>query len=371
VIVNRKIVKKNPVLRANQKADKKANRDWRLDWGGVLKRNIGKIAALSSETPVGALREIDAAAETVDAQALTEKLTAAGLTGMSGSGFPTAKKIRAFLASKAERRILLINGAECEPGMLTDAWLLKNRQREILSGAAALCAALKPERAVLATRGKTFWFDGVDTGTVEAVRVPLKYPMGEEHFLIRQALGVDLAQDARPAEQGILVLNLQTVYQIFRILNGSYDGKRFVTLADLRTGAARIACVDDQTDVRDALTQAFGTTDGEIYVGGGVISAVKAASGAVFTADASFAALSAAGEIDNETRCKKCGGCTSRCPMGIRVKDIVLARQDDPAADVSGFDAAKCIGCGTCTYFCGAGKDPMAYVAAAKRELRA
>ena len=44
------------------------------------------------------------------------------------------------------------------------------------------------------------------------------------------------------------------------------------------------------------------------------------------------------------------------------MKDIVLAKQKDPRADISAFGADKCIHCGTCTYYCMAGKDPMGYI---------
>lgn len=63
--------------------------------------------------------------------------------------------------------------------------------------------------------------------------VPARYPMGEEHFLIEEILHTSIEKDQYPADFGILVLNLQSIYQISKITNNCYDGGRFITIADL------------------------------------------------------------------------------------------------------------------------------------------
>jgi electron transport complex protein RnfC len=363
MLMNRKMVRKNKQIKKIQQTDKKLCRDRKLERGSVLRRNIGKVVALSSEAPLGNPgAEGGTAPAAMTAGELIAKLEEAQLPGMSGSGFVEAEKIKTFLAANADQKTVLINGAECEPGLLNDAWLMRNRGAQILSGAAILKQALAPARILLASRGSAVYMDGLDTRGVEILRLPLKYPLGEEHFLIEQVLGIHLEKDVLPAARGILVINVQTVYQICRVVNGTYDGGRFSTLADLSTGEARIAYVRSDTSVSDLLAQAFPAARGALYAGGGIGRAERVGAEATFDAATAFAAVVDESRNIPETSCKKCGGCTKRCPMGVSVKDIVRLRQDDPRADISGLGAEKCIHCGTCAYFCPACKNPSGYM---------
>lgn len=285
MIINKKMVRKNKRLRKIQREDKKANRDRKLERGCELKCNIEKVVALTSETAIGE-NAIGSASqiEKLSAQELIAAVEAAGLTGLSGSGFPVADKLRAFLDSDAAEKYIIINGAECEPGLLNDAWLMRNRAEAVVAGAAAMKQALAPKRIILATRGSALYLEGLDTKGLEQVRMPLRYPLGEEHLLISQVLGKKLGIDCVPAQAGILVTNVQTVYQIGRILSGSYDAGRYVTLANLKTGEARVAYVHADTGVEQALKQAFGSVDGDIYAGGGIGRAEIIQPGETFSA---------------------------------------------------------------------------------------
>lgn len=360
---NKKTVRKNKALRKNQRDDKRANRLRILERQSILKRNIGKVVKLSSELPVGEpCSECMAKAKGVNAAELLTLLETVKLTGNSGSGFPTAEKIKTFLASEATKKYILINGAECEPGLLNDAWLMRIRMKEIYGGAEILARALKPDRMLLATRGSSKYKIQADSTVLEAVRLPYRYPMGEEHILIAQALGVKLDVSEIPAEKGILVLNVQTVFQIHRIVNGGYDGGRFVTLANLRTGEGRVAYVHPNTEISELLVKTFDEQNASCYAGGGMMRAKKADINDVFDNTTSFAAIVDELALPKENPCRKCGGCTKKCPMGVSVRDIVLARQDHPHADISGFGADQCMQCGTCGYYCPAGKNPLEYI---------
>ncbi len=361
MLINKKTVRKNKTLRKIQRDDKRTNRDRALERGSALKRNIGKVVRLSSEIPTGepcATGELVKA--NISADELLSKLEAAGLTGNSGSGFPTAEKIKAFLSADVKNKYVVINGAECEPALVNDCWLMRNRIGEICCGAEVLTRALSPERVLLATRGSADY--AADKSVIEMLKLPYQYPMGEEHILIAKALGIKLNVEEIPAEKGILVLNVQTVFQIGRIASGSYDGGRFVTLANLKSGEARVAYVHNDTNITELLGKTFDEPDATCYAGGGIGRAEKVDADAVFGNTTSFAAVVDETVICKESPCKKCGGCTKKCPMDVCVKDIVLARQDNPSADISGLGAEKCIKCGTCAYFCPAGKNPIIYL---------
>lgn len=363
MLLNKKAVRKNKTIKKIQKADRKINRDRKLDRGSKIKNNIEKVVALSSEKAIGYTEVKDQTAlKEVNAAQLISELETHALTGMSGSGFPVAKKVKTFLEAGKKQKIIIINGAECEPGLLHDAWLMRHKGKEISEAALALKKILAANRVILAVRGKAEAVSGLATKDMEIVRVPLKYPLGEEHVLIKHVLGMELQNDVIPAKEGILLTNVQTVYQMGRILKDSYDGSRFVTIANLETGEARVAYVNPKTKVKDLLVQTFGKTDAGYYAGGGVMSAVEAGENDTFGNACSFAGIAKAAAISNDNRCKKCGGCTKKCPAGISVREIVLAKEKNPNADLSQWRPERCLHCGTCTYFCMAGKDPASYM---------
>ncbi len=360
VIMNKKMVRKNKSLRKNQKIDKKLYNDRKLNKQSVLKRNIAKVIHLSSEELVGQGYE-KMNEDTIDKIKLLERIKESKLTGMSGNGFLVAKKIESFLASpNNSMRTIIVNAAECEPGLLHDAWLIRHKSKFVIEGLQLIREILQPKRIIVVTRGKISFEP--KTSEIEYCNVPLKYPMGEEHFLIKQVLGIEIDRSENPSDHGILMMNIQTVYQIDRIAHNAYMDGHFVTLADLRSGNARIAYVVNGENIYDKLELCFGKITDDCYAGGGIMQASLIHNSDVFTEGTSFAAIVGNVMISNTNSCKKCGGCSKRCPMGILVKEIVLARESNPNADISKWKPEQCIQCGTCTYFCMAGKDISAYL---------
>ena len=70
---------------------------------------------------------------------LKEKLFAAGVVGCGGAGFPTHVKLSGNI------KHLIINGAECEPLLRTDRYIMTNFARELVETAESLRAELGAE----------------------------------------------------------------------------------------------------------------------------------------------------------------------------------------------------------------------------------
>ncbi|PJI37475.1 MAG: NADH-quinone oxidoreductase subunit F [Ferrovibrio sp.] len=66
-------------------------------------------------------------------EALVAEIEAAGLRGMGGAGFPTARKWKALL-DQPKPRLLAVNGDEGEPGTLKDRWFLETDPHGFLEG---------------------------------------------------------------------------------------------------------------------------------------------------------------------------------------------------------------------------------------------
>lgn len=187
--------------------------------------------------------------------------------------------------------------------------------------------------------------------------IAARYPMGEERLLIRQVFGKGLARGAYPVDEGILVMNVQTVYQIYSLLTDQYHNGRFVTLADLDRGFARVEYVKRGENIEEKLKSCF-PQDGDAvcFAGSGIMCAHIAENDECFSDSISFAAIGQSANISNDAACKGCGMCSRKCPAGVNVKKIVKRREKDKQADISDLGAENCIHCGSCTFFAEPGK---------------
>ncbi len=77
---------------------------------------------------------------------LLEQITEAGIVGCGGAGFPTGRK----LDCKVEW--LIVNGAECEPLLRTDRYLMRHNGEEIIRAAEAAGRLVGAENVVIALK---------------------------------------------------------------------------------------------------------------------------------------------------------------------------------------------------------------------------
>lgn len=355
VLLNQKEVSERKEIRSIQKQSIRAYGKGK----SVIKAKIGKLVRLadnSENEPV-----LMKAVKPFDIEALLYKIKSVQLTGMSGNGYPVHEKIEQVL--QCPSRILLINGVECEPGLLQDRWLLENQWENIKSGIEALQGAIGFDKCILAySMNREQRKSKQREESFEICHVPSRYPMGEERCLIHQVLGRELGKEEYPVEQGILVLNVQTVFQIACILSDTYQNGRYITAANLETGEAKVVYVERNTIIKQRVSDVFNkaVTD-SCFAGGGIMAAHEVADEDTFTDSICFVAVGRPAYITNEHNCKGCGKCNRKCPAGVNIREIVKRREKDIHADISGLGMEKCIHCGCCTFFCRAGKDTLAY----------
>jgi len=82
------------------------------------------------------------AARRLGPEAIIDEVTASGLRGRGGAGFPTGRKWTTVAAARSSRAptTVVVNGAEGEPGTFKDRTLLRRNPYKVLEG--ALIAAL-------------------------------------------------------------------------------------------------------------------------------------------------------------------------------------------------------------------------------------
>jgi len=122
---------------------------------------------------------------------LLAEMAVAGLRGRGGAAFPLWTKWEAALAHPAPR-VVVVNGAEDEPGSLKDRYLLATRPELVVDGALCTALALGASRVVLyineeadgplrsaaaAVMSATGQFPGV---RLDVVAAPAAYVFGED-----------------------------------------------------------------------------------------------------------------------------------------------------------------------------------------------
>ena len=392
-IINKKLIRSNKLVRKIQKENIKQYKHIK---GKYPKVKIGKIAALVTDN---AYYDFTQAVQPMvfpdikDIHELLLKLDQYNITGMSGNGFPASNKIKTFMASACQEKYIVINAVECDPGLVHDSWLLMNRYEYISSAANFLNKELGAKRIILASKSappanfqgttttkstpnsttkstSTSTTQPTSTSTTqyassshtklfmpEIYLVPNRYPMGAEHILIKEVLGINLPAKDIPAEHGVLVINLQTIETIGEILLGQYKpNTRYITVADYTYGQAAVAKVVNGMSVMDILQKIFGSPEGEkAYAGLGAMGAIASSPETIVSPITNMLCYSQDFQYSDPIKCKKCGACSRKCPMSVSAKEIIQSFIKKQSGDLSKYNIDSCIGCATCNYYCRAG----------------
>lgn len=352
MIINDKIIRKNKQLKKLRKASLKM---YGKAPKGVIKNKFGKVSGCESAALVQ--RELPQIEAEITKELLIEKCKEANLTGMSGNGFPIYKKLESFVRSNMQSKTILINGAECEPGLIHDQWLIENRLEEILVGAEGLRKVFGAQSVTIAAKNFPKSPATLPKG-INLCKVPPLYPMGEERILIHQVLGITINHQALPIEQGILVMNVQSLLQIVKILSGQSANGRFVTLSDLDTGSAFAVYVEYHESIKEKLVHLFGERK-HYKCGFGVMNASDVTDDMRFDPTVCFATVtSVVADTCTTNRCKGCGKCKKVCPMGLDVKKIISKMEKQKTAELAELGVNRCIGCASCSFVCAANKNP-------------
>lgn len=282
------------------------------------------------------------------------------LTGMSGNGFPTYKKLKTAMESSASNKVLIINGAECDPGLIHDAWLIRNRLDDIIFGSKLVAEMINASEVFLAAK----LMKNELIKDINVKNLPNRYPIGAEKILIKEVLGLEMDKKDIPVKKGIMVLNVQTIIMIYEIAKGEFSkGSRYITVADYTKGEAKIAKVTYNMKSKEVLEKVFGKQVGKaIYAGAGIMGAHEVKEDERITPLTNFIGYADKVTYDNGSKCKKCGNCSRNCPMGIKVHKVVADYAKNINSNMQQYGVQNCINCGTCTYLCQAGKNTMEIV---------
>ena len=307
-----------------------------------------------------------------------------GIVGAGGAGFPSYAK----LADGAD--LLLINGAECEPLLATDYVLLRNEMDMVLTGVLEILAHTSISKAYIAVKAhnaeRLGWTDGERLADgVYARALPDVYPLGDEISLIYEATGRLVKPGKLPITQGIIVYNVETMYNLGR-------AKRFsepVTKKWLTIGGAiknpTVIKVPMGTKISDIFERLnIEVKEGYTVIDGGpsmgkvinprTYAVNKTTKGILILPDNTQAILSKKMNENMaiaraETACCQCTRCTDMCPrnlLGYPLEPHKMVRTAMGVAEVMPemvISATLCCGCGVCEDLaCNQGISPKAVI---------
>jgi electron transport complex protein RnfC len=310
---------------------------------------------------------------------LRARVRAAGVVGLGGAAFPTAVKLGAGSGLK----LLILNGAECEPYICCDELLLRERAAEVLTGAQVLLQALDIARCVVAIEddkpaARAALEAALDTAgdtRIEVVSVPAIYPEGGERQLIKVLTGEEVPARGVPPDIGYLCHNVGTAAAVARaVTQGEPLISRIVTVTGDGVAAPRNLEARLGTPVAD-LVQACGGYTGQaahLLMGGAMMGFPLADDSLPVIKAMNCVVVASEEEIRPRAPvmpCIRCGECAEVCPAQLLPQQLYWhARSDDlePLEDYHLFD---CIECGCCDLACPSQIPLTQYFRYAKTEL--
>lgn len=206
---------------------------------------------------------------------LQDEITAAGLRGRGGAGFPTALKWRT-VASSAGPHYVVANGEEGEPSGWKDRYLMRRHPHLVLEGIALAALAvdsdeawlyLADESAAQTLRLAIEAAGGVLKGlTVHITVVPHTYVAGEESAAIRFIQGgpaLPTSKPPRPFQSGVrgyptVVDNVETLAHAAWI--ATHGAAAFSTVGTSAAPGTFLATVTGDVARRELLEIPFGVT---------------------------------------------------------------------------------------------------------------
>ena len=341
---------------------------------------------------------------------LIKQIFDSGVVGCGGAGFPTHVKL------KASPEILIINGAECEPLLRTDRYLMIHEAEKLVSGVDLICRELSiPEGRIALKKTYTKEIEAL-TAAIEKLHSKVQlhlmdsfYPAGDEQVVVYEVTGKVVPPAGIPLDVGAIVDNVATIIAVADAVSGIPFTEKYLTV----TGEVRepsVLKVPVGTSFAQCIEMAGGTTSDKVMVvsGGPMMGAPmswEAAMNASVTKTTSgILVLPEDGAIDRRRKtqlnhmlnrakaaCIQCTFCTQLCPRHMlghplhrimRKMAMNMPHQDNNETtkdhwilpelleDKDIRQAAICSECGVCeVYACPMGLQPRVVNSLIKGEL--
>lgn len=154
---------------------------------------------------------------------------AMGIVGAGGGGFPTHLK----LSRPCE--VVIANGAECEPLLANDTFVMEKEAEDVLAGLSLAMEATGAKQGFVALKAKHTQAEAALREAAKGrdnIRIFLLgdyYPAGDEFLLVREVTGRIVPEGSIPIAVGVVVLNVETLRNIAQAMRGKPVTERTLT----------------------------------------------------------------------------------------------------------------------------------------------
>ncbi|WED20906.1 electron transport complex subunit RsxC [Vibrio sp. JC009] len=311
---------------------------------------------------------------------LIEIIRHAGVAGMGGAGFPTARKIQSGVGVAD---ILIINAAECEPYITADDMLMREHAEELILGIEILEHILKPKLVIIGIEDNkpdaiaALESAAINKNNIVIRAIPTKYPSGGEKQLIKVLTNKEVPKGGIPADIGMLVQNVGTLYAIKRaVVNHEPMIERIVTLTGGAFRQPRNVWVRLGTPVQ-ALLGEFNyhiqKKHPRLIMGGPMMGFTLPTPEVPVTKTSNCILAPTKAELppaSAEMACIRCGQCAEACPVSLLPQQMFWYSKDKDYEKCEELNISDCVECGSCAYVCPSNIPLVHYYRRSKAEIR-
>ncbi|VAW50533.1 Electron transport complex protein RnfC [hydrothermal vent metagenome] len=302
----------------------------------------------------------------------------AGIVGLGGATFPASVK-----QTEINIKTLILNGVECEPYISCDDLLMRERAKEIISGADIIGHIIKARNCIIAIEDNKpeaikaikSAIDDDATGFFEIQIIPTLYPSGGEKQLIQIIIGREVPKGRYPAELDVLCHNVATAYAIHHAIHHAQPLiSRIVTITG--SGVTQPQNIEALigTPMQTCIEHCGGYTENsdELIMGGpmmgfslntDILPVVKATNCLLVTAHE---------KTDNTPKhlpCIRCGKCVDACPANLLPQQLYWYASSQNVDRLVEHNLFDCIECGCCAYVCPSNIPLVQYYRSAKTTI--
>ena len=309
---------------------------------------------------------------------LVQAIRNSGMVGLGGAGFPTHVK---WNVDPSRIEELIINGAECEPYITSDAYTMTGRADDMEYALRALQKHFALKRIIIGienNKEKAIESMTAMAGRMEGVEVkvlPPVYPQGGEKVLVYHTTQKVIPTGKLPIDVGCIVCNCTTIASIGSYLKtGMPLVEKCITVDGGAVSHPQNLIVPIGTPLEDvfAFCGGFTVPPYKVLYGGPMMGVtVPDLSAPVLKNTNAIIALSEKeAKLPKTSPCIRCGACTNTCPFGLAPAKIQLAYKKKDTEMLKKLSVDTCMLCGCCSYVCPANRPLVQTNTLAKQLLK-
>lgn len=306
-------------------------------------------------------------------------ITAAGISGSGGAGFPSWKKLQSGIEAGLE--VLIINALECEPFISCDEALIRERAEQVVAGAEILLQVCRAAHCIIAIEdNKADAIAALElclaSSSIKLLLLAAKYPAGSEKQLIQAVTGLEVPSGELPASVGAIVQNVGTAHAVYQaVVEGKPCINRITTLAGmpLQTPKNFETLIGTPVSFLYELCGADHSSLSYTILGGSLMGVVIDNIDSPVTKTTNCIIAASAEEFPPpkpEQACIRCGACADVCPVSLLPQQLYAYSRSANQEQLLGHGLLDCIECGACAYVCPSHIPLVQYYRASKAELQ-